>query len=135
MMPPEFEAAADVCFAASAVEAAGASSRRPVLLEELSRRLAVLREALEPRGDRIFHNGVHRSKRAMQALVLACEDWLQDGAVPGSASFRVVSACYHRVGELTKQAADRAARATGGGETCPTPGRPISKTSSEGAEA
>lgn len=126
MMPPEFEAAADVCFAAAAVENARASSRRPLLLEELSRRLAILRETLEPRGDRIFHNGVSRSKRAMQTLVLACEDWLQDGADPGSAAARVVAACYHRVGELTAAAAQREADRKGGGNPCPA--RSTSKT-------
>ena len=133
MMPIEFEAAADVCFAAAAVQAERGGKRRPVLLEELARRLAVLREALEPRGDRIFHNGVHRAKRALQVLVLACDDWMQDGAHPSSDAARVVMMSIARVGELTQLAAGREAERKGGGTPCPA--RSTSKTGSPDPEA
>lgn len=101
-LPLEFETAADVCFAAEAVKQSGATGRRPVLIEELSRRLGVLRAALEPKGDAVFHAGVHRSRRALQVLVLACEDWIWSGADPSpdDPAQRVVTAAMARTGEL-----------------------------------
>jgi hypothetical protein len=120
MIPPEFEAAADVCFAVEAVKQAGATGRRQVLLEELVRRTDVLRQALTPKADPVFHAGVHRSRRALQVLALGVEDWIWAGAdpCPDEPAMIVVDAAKLRVGRLMQMEAPAGRK--GGGEPIQT---------------
>lgn len=101
-LPKALELAADLCFAACAVREAGASGKRPLLIEEMLRRAEALRGELEPRGDALFHAGVHRSRRAVQGLVLAVEDWHWSGADPDpdDPAWGCVAAAIRRTGQL-----------------------------------